>query len=164
MVPEVAKMARAKLIPVGKARYQGKFPLSKIKDKAEAYAVAMVDPKIQIKDMDERGVDINVLTSSLVHQCTYNGDAAAALEIERKANDRMAEFISYDPDRFVGLGSVPMQSIPKATKELERCMGDLGLRGVQISSMAGKRELGDAKLYLEDLPDAKFLPRLPTLP
>jgi aminocarboxymuconate-semialdehyde decarboxylase len=148
MVPEVAKMARAKLIPIGKARQRGNFPLSKIKakDKAAAVAVRMVDPKLQIKDMDDRGVDINVLTASLVHQCTYNGDPVKALEIERKTNDRMAEFVAYDPDRFVGLGSVPLQDTRKAVKELERCMGELGLRGVQISSMAGKRELGDAKL------------------
>ena len=31
----------------------------------------MVDPTVRLQDMDEMGVDIQVLTPSLVHQYTY---------------------------------------------------------------------------------------------
>ncbi len=146
MVPEVARLVLNKIIPIGKARAQGKYPASKAKNKGDYAALRMVDPKLHLKDMDERGIDINVLTASLVHQCTYKGDPAEALAIEKKSNDFIAETVAFNPDRFVGLGSVPLQDTRKSVKELERCISDLGLRGVQISSTAGKRELGDVKL------------------
>ncbi len=146
MVREVSQMVRSRMLPTIKAWEQGKLPLTKVKNKGQAAAIRMVDPALQLKDMDDRGVDISVLSASLIHQCTYHAGADAALGIEKKTNDRMAEFIAHAPNRFVGLGSVPMQSVPKAVAELRRCMTGLGLKGVQISSMAGRRELGDSAL------------------
>jgi aminocarboxymuconate-semialdehyde decarboxylase len=46
----------------------------------------------------------------------------------------------------VGLGSVPLQAPELAIREMERCLDELGLKGIQISSHVDGMELGDARL------------------
>lgn len=106
----------------------------------------MQDFKTRLKAMDRTGIDIQVLSSSLIVQYTYWADAESSLRIERKSNDLLAEIIATAPDRFVGLGGVPLQSPALAIAEMERCMGDLGFKGIQVSGSAGHMELGDARL------------------
>ena len=49
-------------------------------------------------------------------------------------NDHIAGIVDKYPDRFIGLGNLPMQAPDLAIKELERCVNELGLAGVQIGS------------------------------
>jgi aminocarboxymuconate-semialdehyde decarboxylase len=51
-----------------------------------------------------------------------------------------------DPDRFIGLGMVPLQDVSRAVRELERMVTKLGLRGVQIGTFIDGLEIGDRKL------------------
>jgi len=106
----------------------------------------MVDPAVRLRDMDEMGVDVQVLTPSLVHQYTYWADPETSLKMEQRANDRIAEMVAVAPDRFVGLGGVPMQYPKLAIAEMRRCLRELKLRGIEVSSHAESMELGDAKL------------------
>ena len=106
----------------------------------------MVDFQERLRDMDKTGVDVQVLTPSLVHQYTYWADPETGLKMEKLINDRMAEYVAIAPDRFMGLGGVPLQVPDLAVRELERCIQELGLRGVQISSTTGTMELGDPAL------------------
>lgn len=116
------------------------------RDWAEEHRRRTGDLAHRLKLMDEQGVDIQVLTASIISMCTYWASPEDALKMDRLANERLAEMIAKAPDRFVGLGSVPLQAPELAARELERCMKELGLRGVQISSQAGAMELGDARL------------------
>ena len=100
----------------------------------------------RLRDMDHMGVDMQVLTSMIIRSCTYWADAETGLKWDRLVNERVAEAVAKKPARFVGLGSVPLQAPQLAAKELARCMGELGLKGVQISSHVYGMELGDAKL------------------
>ena len=106
------------------------------------------DYDLRIRDMDEQGVDIQVLTLSLISHHTYwaGADEETSHRMERIANDQMAEVIAKYPGRFIGLGGVPLHSLQLAINELERCMGELGFKGVQVSSQAGDMELGDPRL------------------
>ena len=113
---------------------------------AETNRRKIADFQERLRDMDETGVDMQVLTPSMVHQCTSWASPEDALRMERLSNDRLAEWVAIAPDRFVGLGGVPLQSAELAVRELARCMGELGFRGVQVPSTAGGMELGDAKL------------------
>jgi aminocarboxymuconate-semialdehyde decarboxylase len=106
----------------------------------------MTDYRERLKDMDEMGVDIQVLTPSLVHQYTYWAEPEISLKMEQLTNNCLAESVAVNPERFIGLGSVPLQSPPHAIQELERCMGELGFKGIEISSTAEHMELGDAKM------------------
>jgi aminocarboxymuconate-semialdehyde decarboxylase len=45
------------------------------------------------------------------------------------------------PKRFVGLGTLPMQDPDLAIRELDRCINELGLRGMQIGSNVNQTNL-----------------------
>jgi aminocarboxymuconate-semialdehyde decarboxylase len=96
--------------------------------------------------MDAMGVDIQVLTASLVHQGLEWADAQTSLRLARTTNDWIARAVAERPTRFIGLGTLPLHVPSLAVAELERCMGELRLHGVGISSTAGGLELGDPAL------------------
>jgi aminocarboxymuconate-semialdehyde decarboxylase len=107
---------------------------------------SMSDVNDRIAMMDAMGVDMQVLSSSLVHQCSYWAAPAESLRLERMFNDRVAQVVRDNPRRFIGLGGVPLHAPAMAVAELVRCMTELGLAGVGISTMAGDMEIGDPKL------------------
>jgi len=100
----------------------------------------------RIRDMDRMGVDMQVLTSTIIRTCTWWADAETGLKWDRLINERVAEAVAKHPNRFVGLGSVPLQSPELAIRELHYCLGELGLKGVQLSTHVYGMELGDARL------------------
>ena len=111
----------------------------------EPWMRAMTDMPTRLRDMDAMGVDIQVISPSILQQCTYWAEPSEALQMERLGNDRIAEAVAQRPDRLVGLGSVPMQDTALACLELERCVNDLNLKGVIISSHVNGIELGDER-------------------
>ncbi len=106
----------------------------------------MTETPLRLAQMDETGVDIQVISPSIMQQCTYGLEPQRALELERIGNDAVAETVACHPDRLVGLGSLPLQDVALSTAELERCMGELDLRGVIISSHVNGIELGAERL------------------
>ena len=113
----------------------------------EAVLVArMSDVTERIAHMDAMGVDMQVLSSSLVQLSTYWAEPQESLRMERMLNDRMAAAVAANPKRLIGLGGVPLAAPALAVAELTRCMGELGLAGVGISTTARQMELGDAAL------------------
>ena len=59
----------------------------------------------------------------------------------------MAEFVARRPDRLAALGTVPLQSGgAAAAEELARCMGKLGMKGVEILTHVGDKEISDPSL------------------
>jgi aminocarboxymuconate-semialdehyde decarboxylase len=111
----------------------------------EEFRSRMTDMPQRLRDMDAMGVDIQVISPSILQQCTYFAEPEAALKMERLGNERVAEAVAQHPDRLVGLGSVPMQDAALAAQELARCTGELGLKGVIISSHVNGVDLGDAR-------------------
>ena len=75
----------------------------------EAWMRAMTDVTTRFKDMDTMGVDMQVISPSILQQCTYWAEPQESLRLERICNECVAETVSQHPDRLVGLGSVPMQ-------------------------------------------------------
>jgi aminocarboxymuconate-semialdehyde decarboxylase len=49
-------------------------------------------------------------------------------------NDHIAEVVRAYPNNFAGLGTIPLQDVDLAACELERCVRELGLRGVEIGT------------------------------
>ena len=108
---------------------------------------SMSDGVERVHLMDEMGVAKQVLSCSLVHQATDMLPVEDSLRLERAKNDRMAAIVRTNPTRFVGLGGVPLQDPKLAVAELERCRGELGLRGLQIGTFYGGREIGHPDLH-----------------
>jgi len=119
----------------------------KVVRQREAFVVSrMSDVTERIANMDAMGVDMQVLSSSLVHQLTYWAEPQESLRLERMLNDHIAAVVAANPERFIGLGGVPLAAPALAVAELTHCMRDLGLAGVGISTTARDLELGDAAL------------------
>jgi aminocarboxymuconate-semialdehyde decarboxylase len=112
----------------------------------EEFMTPMTDMARRLRDMDAMGVDMQVISPSILQQCTYFAEPQESLKMERFGNDRIAEAVARHPDRLIGLGSVPLQDVELAVQELTRCMGELGLRGIIVSSNVNGIELGDSRL------------------
>ncbi len=110
----------------------------------ERWAV-MTDPKQRLAAMDRQGVDIQIISVNFPTTCSwFNQDLG--LKAAQIANDAIAEFCASNPDRFVGVGVVPLQAPDLAAKELERCVAQLNLRGAWISSHVQGKEIGRREL------------------
>lgn len=114
--------------------------------RAASVIARMADVDQRIAAMDAMGVGTQVLSSSLVHQCSYDAEPETALRLDTAMNDTIARAIAAHPARFRGLGSVPLQAPDLAVRELTRCVNALGLSGVTISTRVRDREIGDAAL------------------
>jgi aminocarboxymuconate-semialdehyde decarboxylase len=106
----------------------------------------MTELPLRLKEMDATGVDIQVISPSIMQQCTYGVEPEQAVAMDRLGNDRVAEAVAQHRDRLVGLGSLPLHDVALSTAELERCVRELDLRGVIISSQVNGTELGDPRL------------------
>jgi aminocarboxymuconate-semialdehyde decarboxylase len=96
----------------------------------------------RIRDMDAAGIDIQAI-SPMPGQAIYAVPPDVAREAARITNDGMASAVARHPDRFVGMGVLPLQVPELAVAEMRHCMRELGLRGIEISSHIDGRELSD---------------------
>jgi aminocarboxymuconate-semialdehyde decarboxylase len=147
IVPEVEAWVKANSVPGGvgpRARATGNSVRLQ-QQQNQIIRSKLTDPKVRLRDMDKMGVDMQVLSVNLSHYC-YWTPPEKALDIARTCNERVAEMVSFNPDRFVGIGTVPLPSPKQAAAELKRAVTELGLRGAIISSHAESMELGDRKL------------------
>jgi aminocarboxymuconate-semialdehyde decarboxylase len=102
----------------------------------------------RLKDMDRMGIDMQAV-SPAPNQCYYWTDPELGVELSRMVNDRLAEIVASWPERFVALGTVPLQRVDLAVAELERCVKQLGLRGVEINPSVNGMDLTDPRLKLQ---------------
>jgi aminocarboxymuconate-semialdehyde decarboxylase len=119
---------------------------SRIKDRAATVLARMSDLTDRIVNMDAMGVDVQVLSASLVHQGLEWADAQTSLRLARTTNDWIANAVAAHRARLIGLGTLPLHVPALAVGELERCVRELGLKGAAISTTAGAMELGDPQL------------------
>lgn len=103
-------------------------------------------PEVRMKDCDHHGVHVQVL-STVPIMFNYWAKPEDTLDLSRFLNDHIAEVVERYPTRFVGLGTLPMQSPKLAIQELERCVKELGLAGVQIGSHINDWNLSDENLF-----------------
>jgi aminocarboxymuconate-semialdehyde decarboxylase len=106
----------------------------------------MTHLSLRLEEMDRMGVDIQVVSPNILHQCTYAEDPEEGLRLERLNNDETAELVEKGRGRIVGIGSVPMQDAALAVRELERAVLDLKMKGVIVASRVNDLELGDQAL------------------
>lgn len=119
------------------------------------------DPKVRMQESDQHQVDVQVLSTVPV-MFNYWAKPLDTYDLSQFLNDHIAAIVQQYPKRFIGLGTVPMQAPDLAIKELERCVKDLGLAGVQIGSHINDWNLDHEQLFpifeaAEDLGAAIFV-------
>ena len=103
-------------------------------------------PQARMKECDEHGVHVQVLSTVPV-MFNYWAKAEDTHDLSRILNDHIAGVVRDFPHRFIGLGTLPMQDSRLAIRELQRCVKDLGLAGVQIGSHINDWNLSDPHLF-----------------
>jgi len=102
------------------------------------------EPKDRIIDMSATDVDIQVL-STIPVLFNYWAKPAEGLETSRFFNDHICSCVTHYPDKFIGLGTVPLQDLDMAIKEMERCVNELKMPGIEIGSNINQLNLSDQK-------------------
>jgi aminocarboxymuconate-semialdehyde decarboxylase len=94
--------------------------------------------------MDSEGIKKQVLSPIPILWC-YWGPPAATAEWAQVQNDYIAEVVNRHPDRFLGMGTVAMQSPSHAVAELER-LKKLEFPAVEIGTNVNGRDLDDPQI------------------
>ncbi|MGB7277643.1 MAG: amidohydrolase family protein [Pseudolabrys sp.] len=96
----------------------------------------------RLRDMDAMGVDVQVL-SVTPQTYLYNQEASLGAMTAAIQNDQIAKLVKQNPQRFMGIATLPMQAPEKAADELKRAMTTLNLRGTMFASNIIGKNLDD---------------------
>src|SRR5262245_27331115 len=107
----------------------------------------------RLRLMDRHGVERMILSLN-APAIQAIADPKTASELACRANDLLAGEVAKRPGRFSAFAALPMQDPDLATRELERCVVELGFKGALVngfSQVSGRAGAPDKVLYY-DLP------------
>src|SRR5581483_6489776 len=108
----------------------------------------------RLRQMDAHGMQMMILSLN-APAVQAIPDPKKATEIARRANDFLAEQVLKRPDRFRGFAALAMQDADGATRELARCMRELGFVGALVNGFSQVKEK-ESMVYLDDARYASF--------
>jgi len=102
-----------------------------------------LDHRFRIMDKFDGLMQILTLSSPPIEQI---GDTKTAADLAKMANDEMAELVLKYPDRFAAaVAALPLNDMEAALKELDRAIGDLRFRGIQLNTPVNGKPLDSAE-------------------
>lgn len=108
----------------------------------------------RLDEMDKAGIEMTLLSlNAPAVQAIV--DTKRATDVAKRSNDYLAAEVAKNPKRFQGLAALGLQDPDAATREVERCVRELGFRGILVNgfSQAGDP---DTPIYLDDKRYAGF--------
>jgi aminocarboxymuconate-semialdehyde decarboxylase len=111
---------------------------------ANDWQPALTSVEKRIAAMDRMTVDLQTV-SVVPSQYHYWADRELAERIVATANQEIAKLCAQRPDRLVGLGIVALQHPDLAVAQLQGAVGELGLKGVMVSTAVNGAELADRR-------------------
>jgi predicted TIM-barrel fold metal-dependent hydrolase len=88
-------------------------------------------PERLIEEMNDAGIDKTCICS-LDYEFLFRGDLSF-----KEYNDRLAEMLNQYPERLIGFAGIDPRRGKAAIKELERCILNLGFKGVKLWPLTG---------------------------
>ena len=113
------------------------------------------DETLILSAMDRKKLDGAVIGPS-PGQFYYWAAPEMGERMARSVNNGIAAMVKAHPDRFIGIGTVPMQDSERAVRELRRAVTELGLRGVEICTHIAGIDL-DAPQFMPVYAEAERL-------
>jgi predicted TIM-barrel fold metal-dependent hydrolase len=101
--------------------------------------------ELRLKEMDEAGIDVQVISHGA--PSTQRLDPEAAVRLARNANDRLAQAIAAHPDRFAGFAALPTPNPEAAADELERTVTTLGFKGAMVHGLTNGVFFDDERFW-----------------
>jgi aminocarboxymuconate-semialdehyde decarboxylase len=96
----------------------------------------------RLEYMDKEGIDIQAIN---VNAWGYSADRELARDLIAVQNQKIAEAVAKNPDRFVGMATLALQHPDLAADQLDQAVRKLGLRGAAIGGSVEGQELSDRK-------------------
>jgi aminocarboxymuconate-semialdehyde decarboxylase len=98
----------------------------------------------RIREMDEQGIGVEALS---INPAWYRAERDLADRVVRIQNEKLAEFCTAHPDRFVAFASVALQFPDLAVQHLEHAVTQLGLRGAAVGASVAGEEFANPKFH-----------------
>jgi predicted TIM-barrel fold metal-dependent hydrolase len=93
-----------------------------------------LDVAAKLADMDEAGIAMTALSINDPGPELFGKEG---LTVARMVNDYIGALAKQYPDRFIGLMVLPLQDVDASLRELDRCISQLGMKGVLVYSNLG---------------------------
>jgi len=100
------------------------------------------DLQLRLAQMDAHGVHRQAVSAPPFLFGSESLDPGLTLEVTRRSNDALAEFVAGSGGRLLGLATLPV-GLPGGVAELARCVDELGFVGATIGTYGGGAELDD---------------------
>lgn len=120
---------------------QGKLSVTSQIGMRAGLGAGAYDPVARIKALDEMSIDVQAISPSPI-LLFYWEEPEVAAHFSRKQNEAIQLIVQKHPNRFVGFGSVPLQSVADAIAIAEEAKS-MGLKGLEIGNAVGERPLDD---------------------
>ena len=104
----------------------------------------MLEPELQIEDMEKRGIDVHVLSSCDVVQSRVWAAPNEEARLTAIVNDRCASWVDRFPGRFIGSAALPVGDMTLALVELERSVA-MGFRILNMPTQYRGQYLGERR-------------------
>jgi len=145
MTPECEDLVRPHMTPDVDpfVRYQSEATTAYNRQHLTDILTKLTDPLARLEQMDRMGVDVQAV-SVMPGQYYYWTEPGLARRLASMQNDNLASLVTGHPDRFVGLGTVPLQDVDGALTELDRIVG-LGFTGIEICTNVDGLDLDDSR-------------------
>ena len=100
----------------------------------------------RIQECVNTNVDVQVL-STIPALFSYWANDNEGLTISKFLNDHISEVVRDKPNRFIGLGTIPLQNPNMAIHEMDRIVNELKLPGVEIGSNINGKNLSEENFF-----------------